>query len=153
MSCDENARSMSVSGKSAIWSAVQFVHPCKGRTFNTTAKVGDQVWDDHVILEVAGYSLADIVVHAEGGNFTANFTYRVVLQYSFENDVWVDGGVTPYLLIALQATGTYVTPSVFSDRTKFGARVRIVVQTQVSTGSTKTEKGNLNIGVALRHLS
>ena len=153
MSCDDNARTLTLGTKSAIWSSVQFVQPCKGRTFNTTAKVSDAVWDDHVILETAGYSLADIVVHAEGNNFSPNFTYRVVLQLSFENDTWIDGGGSPYVLVALQATGVYVPPAVFADRTKFGARIRVVVQTQVSAGSTKTEKGNLNIGVALRYLS
>lgn len=152
MGCDDTTRTMTVSPKSAIWAAVQFIQPCKGRTFNTTARVADGVWDEHVILETAGYALADLVVHAEGNNFTANFTYRVVLQYAFENDLWIDGGVTPYVLIGLQTTGAYVAPSVFSDRTKFGARVRIVLQTQVAAG-TKTEKGNLNIGVALRYLS
>lgn len=152
MSCDSNDRTTTLAPKSAIWAAVQWVPACKGRTFNTTAKVQDSVWDDHVILETAGHSLTDIVVHAEGNNFTTNFTYRIVLQYAFENDGWVDGGVTPFILIALQTTGAYVAPSVFSDRTKFGVRIRVIVQTQVSAGA-KTEKGNLNVGVALHYLT
>ena len=132
MSCDDNTRSLSVSPKSAIWSAVQFVHACRDRTFNTTAKIADAMWDDHTLIEIAGYSVADLVVHAEGNNFTPNFTYRVVLQYRFENEPWNDGGVTPYILVALQSSGAYVPPAVFSDRTKFGVRIRILVQTQVS---------------------
>jgi hypothetical protein len=85
-------------------------------------------------------------VHAEGTNFSTYFNYQVQLQYRGAKGAWVDGGA----VLATQNTGTYVISLPFTDRSKFGRNLRLVLRTQITTGQSGTQRGTLTILVAVR---
>lgn len=128
---------------------------CEDQVFEATSTNNDGDWDDYVITgaEFAqlGPALQDLVMHSEGSNFSADFQYRVILQYKYKNGPWLDA--TPIVVQAIQSTDAYKVSASFSDRTKFGMTIRLVLQTQVGGAATKTQKGNLTIGVAVRLLN
>lgn len=122
--------------------------------FTATSLVGNGAFDEYVLtgddFEGLGPAAIDIITHSEGSNFSANFTYDLVLQYKFEGGSWQTA--TPNLL-ALKSDGNYYIGTPYNDRTKLGMRIRIVLRTQVSAGSTATQKGNLTISAAVRIFS
>jgi hypothetical protein len=127
---------------------------CEDRVFESTSPVGQNLWDDFVLtgaeFEDLGPLIEDIVIHSEGSNFTANYSYRVVLQYKFRNGPWQDADSSAVVLQALQTSGNYVISTPYSTRTKFGMKIRIVLQTQIVTGTTNVQKGNLTVSAAVR---
>lgn len=117
--------------------------------FQATA-IGAANWDEVVLtdeeFEDLGPSIVDLVIHGEGTNLSQYFNYQVQLQYRGKTGAWVDGGA----VLPTQNSGTYVISSAFSDRSKFGRRIRLVLRTQITTGQTGTQKGLLSLLAAIR---
>lgn len=117
------------------------------RVFAATQLVAGGLFDEYVLtgpeLIALGPAIVDIVIHSEGVNFTANFTYDVRLQYKFRYGAWTDVS-----LLGLQTNGNYVVGNAFTDRTKMGMQVRLVLRTQ-SSGTT-VQRGTLTISAAVR---
>jgi hypothetical protein len=124
---------------------------CDEQPFQATSPVASALFDEYVLtdeeFEGLGPSLVDLIVHAEGTNFTANFSYDVVLQYKFRNGAWTTVATS---LVALQTATTYVIGSTYSDRAKFGMRIRLVLRTQIVTGTSNPQHGALTVSVAAR---
>ena len=122
---------------------------CEDQPYSATSLVAGGLLDEYVLtgkdFESIGPGVQDLVIHAEGDNFTANFTYQVALQYRFKNGPWQSATV-----LALQTAGTYVIGTPFTDRSKLGMRIRLVLQTQVSAGGVSAQHGNLTIAAAAR---
>ena len=118
--------------------------------FTATSLVASATFDEYVLTDLdfegLGPGIVDIVVHSEGSNFSANFTYNVVLQYKFELGEWLTGGT----LLPLRTNGTYAIGTPFTNRAELGVRIRIVLRTQVSAGSTATQRGTLSVNAAVR---
>ncbi|HND30753.1 MAG TPA: hypothetical protein PKY30_18420 [Myxococcota bacterium] len=109
-------------------------------------------FDEYILsgaeLEHLGPFIQDLVVHVDGSTFTPNFTYDVQLQYRYRS-AWIS---TP--LLSLQsATGYVISATPFTDRSKFGMELRIVLRTQVSTYAGGPQRGTLSLTVAARLLS
>lgn len=148
MGCDDNrTRRFASIGRSSN-NVVEF-ELADDEVFQATA-IGAANWDEVVLtkgdFESLGPSMVDLVVHAEGTNFSANFNYQVQLQYRGAKGAWVDGGA----VLATQNSGTYTISAPFSDRTKFGRNLRLVLRTQITTGQSGTQRGTLTILVAVR---
>ena len=77
--------------------------------------MGSGLFDEYVLTDEAfgsqGPVIVDIVVHAEGTNFTPQFTYDLILPFKFKSGKWKDA--TPPLLV-LQTTGDYVIGTPFN---------------------------------------
>lgn len=156
MSCDDcknnDATSRTQARRRPGNSSVILLDLTRDRVFSATSPVASALFDEHVLtgaeFESLGPGIQDIVVHAEGDNFTANFTYQIGLQFRFRNGPWTTVNVLP-----LQSSGAYAISSPFTDRTKLGMRVRLVLQTQVSAGTSNPQHGNLNLAAAVRMFS
>jgi hypothetical protein len=116
--------------------------------FLATCPVG--AFDEYVLtdedFERMGPSIVDIVVHAEGSNFSSNFSYDLVVQFKFGLGAWQTGGN----LIPLRTNGDYTPGTPFTNRAQFGIRTRILLRTQITGIVTATQRGNLNITAAVR---
>lgn len=117
------------------------------KPFAATQLVAGGQYDEYVLTGsdflAMGPGISDIVIHAEGVNFTANFTYDVRLQYKFRYGAWQDVS-----LLGLQNNGNYIVGAAFNDRTKLGMQVRIVLRTQSSGAAV--QRGTLSIAAAVR---
>ncbi len=117
------------------------------QVFSATQLVAGGLFDEYVLTDasfaVTGPGIVDIVIHAEGTNFTANFNYDVRLQYKFKYGAWSDVS-----LLGLRTIGDYVIGTAFTDRTKLGMQIRLVLRTQSSGGTA--QRGNLTISAAIR---
>ncbi len=121
--------------------------------FPATALVAGGLFNEYVVtgddFERLGPAIQDIVVHAEGSNFTPNYSYDVVLQYKYDLGNWTTiTGATQ--LILLQTATPYVIGTAFGDRTKLGLRLRILIRTQITAGSTNSQSGTLSATAAVR---
>lgn len=155
MSCSDSQQATSMPARPAArrrpggLAAVAIYDLCEDQLFSATSLVAGGLFDEYVLtgkdFESIGPGLADLVIHAEGDNFTGNFSYQVALQYRFKNGPWQTVNV-----LALQTAGTYVISTPFTDRSKLGMRIRLVLQAQVSAGSTYAQHGSLTISAAAR---
>ena len=129
--------------------AVVLYDLCEDQPFTATSLVASGLFDEFVLsgrdFESIGPGVQDLVIHAEGDNFTGNFSYRVSLQYRFKNGPWQTA-----VVLALQTSGVYVISNPFTDRSKLGMRIRVVLETQVTAGSSSAQHGNLTISAAAR---
>lgn len=70
----------------------------------------------------------------------------MVLQYKYELGNWTSAS-----LLALQAGTPYVIGTAFTDRTKLGMRIRILIRTQIANaGGATPQSGALNATAAVR---
>lgn len=122
---------------------------CDEQVFTATSLVGNSAFDEYVLtgddFASLGPAIVDIVIHAEGLNFSPQFSYDVVLQYRYKYGNWA----TVSLFAAIQTTGAYVISLPYATRASFGMDCRLVLRTQVASG-TATQKGNLSISAAVR---
>ncbi len=152
MSCADNAtssnRAAAAPRRAPMNTSVMVFELAEDQLFAANCLVAGGAFDEYVITDAQfaalGPALQDLVVHAEGVNFSANFSYKVVLQYRYRLGAWQDGGT----LLSLQTSGTYVISTPFTDRTKFGREVRLVLQTQVTAGGSVQQRGSMNLSVA-----
>lgn len=124
---------------------------CVGEVFEATRQVASSEFNKYPfdvpsLLHLGG-AIEDIVVHAEGTNFTSKFTYLVVLERRFTNVGWVENDGT--LLSLVSATG-YNIGSAFSTRSKFGRLIRPALYTQVGTSGSGTHYGELSLSLGVR---
>lgn len=123
----------------------------KDETFQANALVASGKFDEYVLsesdIEEIGPGVVDIVVHAEGTNFSSNFTYDVVLEYKGETGGWLLASPN---LLALRTDGNYIVGVPFNDRTKLGIKIRIKLRTQISAGGSGVHNGNLSVWAAIR---
>lgn len=153
MSCDDNsatqrAQAMATSRRRSGNGSTIMFDLALDRVFSATSPAGS-IFDEFVLtgqdFEALGPGIADIVIHAEGDNFTANFSYQVGLQYRYRNGPWATAAVLPN-----QTSGAYVISSPFNDRSKLGMRIRLVLQTQITGVVVVPQHGNLNLCAAVR---
>lgn len=159
MTCNDIglARTVGKNGRSSsrrLLGSTMLFKLAQDEVFTATSLVGNGSFDEYVLtgddFEVLGPAALDVITHSEGTNFSSNFTYDLVLQYKFEGGSWQTA--TPNLL-ALKSDGNYYIGGPFADRAKLGMKIRIVLRTQVSAGSTATQKGNLTTSAAVRLFS
>ena len=98
-----------------------------------------------------GPALEDIIIHASGSNFTTWFRYRITLQYRFGQGPWLDDA-TPVVLLGATpiAVPDYQVSLPYTNRQKFGREIRLLLETQIQTGQTGTQRGTLSISAGLR---
>ncbi len=118
--------------------------------FSASATNTSGFFNEYVVtgeeFERLGPAIQDIVIHAEGSNFTSNFSYDVVLQYKYELGNW-----STVSLLGIQTGTTYVISTPFVDRVKLGMRIRVLIRTQItSVGGATPQTGTLNVTAAVR---
>lgn len=123
---------------------------CNNETFDALRTVSTEAdWSQHVLpsqgFEDLGPAIAGIMAHVEGGEFGTNFQFKVVLQYKWRNGAWQDAGT----LVAATGSETYVAATEFTDRTKFGMKLRVVLRTSLEAG-TAPERGSVSVSLAVR---
>jgi hypothetical protein len=154
MACSDNvsssSRMASAPRRPSINSSVMVFVLAEDALFAANCLVASGAFDEYVLTGAdfasLGPALQDLVIHAEGVNFGANFSYRVALQYRYRLGGWQDAGT----VLPLQTSGNYVIGAPFVDRTKFGRELRLVLQTQVTAGSSVQQRGTLSVSVAAR---
>ena len=127
-------------------SPVMEVELCADRLFVATS-ASDETTIVGPVLEGVGPQIQDIVVHARGRSFTANFDYQVELQWSYDGETWA----TYILLFYSESTEAPVIGPVKADRSKFGRRLRFVIR--VKGAASETNQGSLSVMAALRLFS
>lgn len=140
--------------RSSMQSSVIMFDLCEEEIFASNSLVTTPAFDEFVLtgtdFESIGPSLQELLIHAEGSNFTANFSYRVLLQYRYRNGPWQSGATLP---LGLQTSATYLIGAPYTDRTTFGRCIRLLLQTQITAGSTLQQRGGLTISAAARVFS
>jgi hypothetical protein len=121
------------------------------RTFEATQAIGGTpAYNEYILtgaeFESLGPYIQELMIHTEGRDFSANFSYDLILQYRYDN-AWVSQS----LLTAFVTTTTY-TITQYTTRTKFGKNMRLVLRTQINSGST-IQQGILSLGIAARLLT
>ncbi len=131
----------------ALQGATIILELAEDQVYAANQLVAGGLFDEYVLTGAdftnLGPGIVDIVIHAEGTNFTANFNYDVRLQYKFKYGAWSDVS-----LLGLRTIGDYVIGTAFTDRTKLGMQIRLVLRTQSSGGTV--QRGNLTIAAAIR---
>jgi hypothetical protein len=125
---------------------------CDNRTFEALRTVTVEADWAQTVLDCPGLldmgpAIAGIVAHCEGGEFGAEFQYKVVLQYKWRNGAWADAGT----LLAATGSELYVIGTEFTDRQKLGMKLRVVVRTSLESG-TAIQRGSVSVSVAVRQL-
>lgn len=123
---------------------VLFVELCDERTWNT---IGSASYNNFIvgpILKDVGPLVEDIVVHALGRNFSTNFKYKVIGQYSYDGETWTTFAAD--LLSEQTTTGAKIS-SAYSTRTDFGLRIRFKIGVN-DTGAKET--GTLSVMIAVK---
>jgi len=90
-------------------------------------------------------NVEDIVVHANGRSFSANFQYRVSAEYSYDGETWTT--FASVILTAQTTTGAKIGAA-YSDRTQFGPMIRFKVG--VNDSATAKESGVLSVTIAIK---
>jgi len=117
----------------------------------STQSRSDQQFDDIVLTDSEfasiGPAIQDIVVHAEGQNFTGAFRYKISLQSRYRNGPWSSTDLLPN-----STSEQYQISTPFDNRQAFGVETRIVLRLSVDTAGSGNvaESGVLNITAAVR---
>jgi len=123
---------------------VLLVELCDEEPFTT---IGTTTYTYHIrggVLRDVGPSIEDIVVHANGRNFSSVFKYKVIGQYSYDGETWTDFAAD---LLTQQTTSGAKIGSAYSTRTDFGLRIRFKVAV-IDAGAK--ENGVLSVTVAVK---
>ena len=122
------------------------------QTIQTSADGGN--WDSFVLIDESfeglGPGIVDIVGHAECAGPSPYFSYRVVLEYKYLNGGWTADTSTPIIPVTTNSSAYVITATPYSDRTKFGRRIRLVLQAQVGSGGSGMHRGALTLSAAVR---
>ena len=119
---------------------------CRERQFTTTG-AGGATFTTHVLasdLAGIGPAIEDIVVHIYGRGFSANFTYRITAQKSYDGVDWTNFSAA--LLAATTASGNQIS-NAYTTRIDFALHLRFLVEV---TDTGAKEVGCLSVSLAIR---
>lgn len=119
---------------------------CRERQVTTNGG-GAGVWTSHILLsDLAGIGPAveDLVIHAYGRSFSANFTYRVTAQKSYDGVDWTNFAAA--ILPSTTAAGNTIS-NPYTTRTDLGLHLRLLLE--VSDNGAK-QVGALSVTLAIR---
>jgi hypothetical protein len=124
---------------------VILVELCDERSFTT---LGGGAYANSIVgpvLKDMGPFIEDIVVHANGRNFSTNFKYKILGQYSYDGETWTN--FASDVLSEQTTTGTKIS-SAYSTRTDLGLRIRFKIG--VNDTAAAKETGTLSVTVAIK---
>jgi hypothetical protein len=110
-----------------------------------TAAVAGGGWNNYVLtpeaFEPTGWLTQDLTLHIEASNLDTGFSYRVILQRRLATGAW-RGDDNDAVIVIAQASppgpitdANYRTATPYSNRNYLGARLRLVLQCQLASGS------------------
>lgn len=110
-------------------------------------------WDSYVLtdesFEPLGPGIVDILIHSEALNLITNFQYQIRLETRMYDGSWGPAiGATPVIVSGPWTTGMRVSVP-FTDRTKMGLGIRLVLDVQNSAAAAVVS-ATLSISVAIR---
>jgi hypothetical protein len=124
---------------------ILMIELCDERAFTT---LGSGAYANSIVgpqLKGVGPFVEDLVVHANGRNFSTNFKYKIIGQYSYDGETWTT--FAGDLLSEQTTTGAKIS-SAYSTRTDFGLRIRFKIGVN-DTGAAK-ETGTLSVTIAVK---
>jgi hypothetical protein len=102
-----------------------------------------------VEISNVGPYLAGITIHGNMQNRTSNFEYKVIGQYSYDNEVYTTFSSD---VLSAQNTNGNVISAKYTTHTDFGLYIRLVVQVRNGAG-TNVESGEVSTSAALQFIS
>lgn len=123
---------------------VILVELCLDRQFTTPGTSTFVAYQTGPVITGIGPQIEDIVIHAIGRNFTANFAYKVTAEYSYNGKAWT--AFSTDVLPVQSASGNKIGAA-FTTRTNFGLQIRFQIEV---TDSGASEVGELSITAAIR---
>lgn len=101
------------------------------------------------VFQDIGPQLQDIVVHVFGQQATANFTYKILAEYSYDGELWAAFGAA-LVTVTAGNVNKYTLSAPYTTRADFGRHLRFLVE--VNDNATAVEAAQLSVSVAFRFL-
>ena len=123
---------------------------CVERQFST---LGSTTYKYYIVgprkIEAAGPFIEDIVGHARGKDFTAQFNWKLVGEKSFDSEIWNQFSAD---IIPVTTSAGTANPAVHNNRSDYQLNIRFLIGVANGTGTT-IEIGNLTAYAAIKFWS